>query len=122
MIECRRNKLWRVFGAGAWALTIVLWLVLWFFNPYTSAGGTITIPGMVMILVAIFGVFASLKGSWLGQLLASLASIFPIGLYLLGSPGIFAFIGILNMLSIVPTGNFLLFRRATEKSVSAKSR
>jgi hypothetical protein len=118
----RRDKLWRIAGASMWASTLVLWVVLWFFNPYAGAGETITVPGMVMILVAFFGVIASLRGSGLGQLLASLASTLPIGLYVLGSPGIFAFIGVLNIAAIIPAGYFLVYGRTPELNVSEKNR
>ncbi|MSR11415.1 MAG: hypothetical protein EXR84_06395 [Gammaproteobacteria bacterium] len=122
MATDRRDKLWRIAGVSIWTSSLVLWIVLWFFNPYASTGETITIPGMVMILVALFGVFASMKGSGMGQLLASLGSILPIGLYVLGSPGLFAFIGVLNIVAIIPAGYFLVFGRATNLSKSAENR
>jgi hypothetical protein len=90
MNACRRDSLWRIAGASIWIATLVLWVVLWFFNPYAGMGETITIPGLVMILVAVFGTFASMKGSGTGQLLAPLGSTVPIGMYLLGSSGVFA--------------------------------
>lgn len=113
MTTDRRIKLWRIAGAAIWVSTLALWVVLWFFNPYSSTGEAITIPGMIMILAALVGVFASMKGSGVGQLLAALVSIFPIGLYVLGTPGIFALIGVLNILAIIPAVYFLRFRRAS---------
>lgn len=122
MVAGRRDKVWRIAGVSIWALTLVLWVVLWFFNPYASTGETITIPGLAMILVAVFGAFASIRGSGIGQLLASLSSTLPIGLYVLGTPGIFAFIGVLNIAAIIPAGYFLVYGRTTEKSKSAENR
>jgi hypothetical protein len=105
-----------------WVFVVVLWTILWFFNPYTSREEAITIPGLVMILVAIFGIFGSVKRSGIAQLLASLVSILPIGLYLLGTPGVFALIGVLNIAAIFPAAYFLVFGRSTELRKSVENR
>ena len=113
-MDRKRREIWCFAAVGVWLSTLALWIVLWFFNPYTTSGETMTVPGLVMILVAIFGVFASLRKSGIGQSIAALSSFIPIGLYLLGTPGIFAFIGVLNIMALVPAGYFLIFRHERE--------
>lgn len=103
----------RWLSAGLWAVTVALWIVLWFFHPVATPGETVTLPGLAMVLTAIFGVFAALKASGPALLLAALASILPIGLYLLGSPaGVPFSIGVLNILALVPAGYFLFHTRS----------
>lgn len=86
-------------SALIWMFTIGLWLTLWYFNPYSETGA-VTIPGFLMFVVAGLGIIFSYTQKALVLLILAVVSFLPIGLYFLGTPGIFCFIGILNILSI----------------------
>jgi len=98
-ISSANSKLY-VISAMSWISTFGLWVVLWFFNPYSQTD-SITIPGMLMLFFATAGVIGSYLMKPILLLSLALLSFFPIGFYLLGTPGIFLFIGILNIVSIV---------------------
>jgi hypothetical protein len=79
--------------------SLSLYIVLAFFNPY--APGHITVPMVAMIFLAIWGIIASLTEKPYLMLTVSLVSFVPIGLYLLGTPGIFRWIGACNLLLLL---------------------
>ena len=102
------NKLY-LLSAMLWFLTVGLWIVLWFFNPYSQTE-TVTIPGLVMLFVATTGVVSSFLKKPILLLTLALLSFFPIGLYLLGTPGIFLNIGLLNVVSVVVAARLLFMK------------
>ncbi len=91
------------FIGGAVSLgLVVLWLVFAFFNPYGKQGQTpqtwVTVA--VMIALAIAGLAFALTRRAAGVLIVAGASLLPVGLYLLGTPGLFRWIGILCCVSL----------------------
>jgi hypothetical protein len=89
----------RLLDPGAAALVILLYGAMLFFNPYTTDGitsGTFTI-GAIMILLALLAAWGAITTRPLLLLLAFLASLVPVGAYLLGAPGVFALIGVANL-------------------------
>ena len=87
-------------GLTAAGLTIILYGVLLFFNPYVSQPATMETywVAAIMILLALLVVWAILNHMPGLIFLAFLASFFPVGLYMLGTPGLFMGIGICNLL------------------------
>lgn len=87
-------------NSAAWLLTAVLWYAFWYFNPYSSRlempGPTVALFGIS--LLAQFFCYTKRPGALIGL---ATASFFPFGLYLLGTLGIFAWIGITNIVSLV---------------------
>jgi hypothetical protein len=85
----------RLLGLGAAALVVLLSAVMLFFNSYTTDGITsgTSIVGAIMVLLALLAAWGALTTRPLLLLLAFLGSFVPVGYYLLGTPGVFAFIG-----------------------------
>jgi hypothetical protein len=95
--------LWgRTLGVLSTAGAILLWFVFVFFNPYTGAGldtGTMVVV-FLMVMLASTGLAASLLSRpWL-LLAAAVISFVPVGLYTLGVPGMFRWIGALNLMTL----------------------
>lgn len=78
---------------------IVLYIILVFFNPYTT--GSMTLPVLAMMVLAFIGVIATLKSKPYAMLIISLALFVPMGFYMLGAPSVFRWIGIFNLLFLV---------------------
>jgi len=100
----RASKSWLPYiGSFFWILSFSLWIGLWFINPYTTdkASNIITIPGVLMAVFCLFGVLVSFMRKPILMALVSILSFFPVGLYLLLTPGIFKFIGLLNIVCFV---------------------
>ncbi|MBI5825472.1 MAG: hypothetical protein HZB18_15695 [Chloroflexi bacterium] len=89
-------KISRIAGLLTLSGIIGLYIILVFFNPYAAEG--MTLPIMAMMLLAFLGVIATLKASPHIMFAISLALFVPIGFYMAGTPGIFKWIGILNLL------------------------
>jgi len=82
--------------------TILLWVVFVFFNPNGTLGmGADTmVVVFLMVTLASTGLAASLlRRPWL-LLLAAVASFVPVGLYTLGTVGVFRWIGALNLMTL----------------------
>lgn len=84
---------------------LVLCAVFVWFNPYTA--GVLTLPIAVRVAIGLGGLFAAFKGWRFWMLVVFAASFLPLGLYLLGTPGIFKWIGISDLVYLVAT--LLLF-------------
>jgi hypothetical protein len=89
-----------VVNAAIWTTTAGLWYLLWFFNPYTSRI-EISAPSMLVFGIALLSIYACYKRKPKILVGSAVASIVPIGLYLLGTPGLGALIGVLNLTSLV---------------------
>jgi hypothetical protein len=77
----------------------VLWLVFAFANPYSDQGigvDTYAVTGMMLMLAALAG-WSAWKRWPLGLVIAFTLSIFPVGLYLWGTPGVFRWIAAANV-------------------------
>ncbi len=93
----------RVVGVGAASATIVLYCVFLFANPYNQKGitGSTYIVGEIMVALALLAAWSAWTLKPWALVLAFAASFFPVGFYLLGSPGIFTFVGVANVLYLV---------------------
>jgi hypothetical protein len=90
----------RVSGALACGGAAALWLILLFANPYGEEGmgaGTLFVAG-AMIVLAVVGAVASILGEPFLMGAVAVISLFPVGLYLLGTPGIFLGIGLCDLI------------------------
>ena len=100
----------RLLGVAAALATIVLYGILLFFNPYSSEGitaGTYGV-GALMGLLALVAIAGALMCKPSLLLFAFLGSFLPVGLYFLASPGIFALIGVANLLYLLAAGSMAL--------------
>lgn len=106
--------LWgRTLGVLSTASAIVLWLIYAFFNPHGPAGVSqeTMLLAFVMVALASSGLAASLQDRpWL-LLLAALAALIPIGLVTLVTPGIFRWIGMVNLMTLAGAILLLADRR-----------
>jgi hypothetical protein len=93
----------RVVGLGAATTTVLLLYILLFANPYDQQGltnGTYVVGG-IMVALALLAAWGTLTLKPWALVLAFVASFFPVGFYLLGTPGIFALVGVANVLYLV---------------------
>jgi hypothetical protein len=113
-------KIARLIGMFASLGTLGLYIVLVFFNPYSA--GQLTWPIGLMMLLAGVGFMVAWKTSPYLMLIVFLASFIPIGLYMLGTPGIFKWIGVFNLLyglaslSLIAEAWVVKWRRKTHSS------
>ncbi|MEW6770592.1 MAG: hypothetical protein AB1330_04280 [Bacillota bacterium] len=95
----RLQTLGRFVGVVASVGNIVLILMLWFFNPY----GKFAVPTetyfifSLMVVLSLLAVYACVKMVPLVMYGVFCGSFFPVGFYLLGTPGIFRWIGVFNL-------------------------
>ena len=102
-------KLTRIAGYLACLGSAILLVVLKFFNPYTPEIVR-SVPVTLMLMLALAGMAASLAAKPYWMLALAIISFIPIGLYLLGTPGIFRWVGVLNLLFLA-AGLLMLFAR-----------
>lgn len=115
-------------GVAAAIGAICLFAVLLYFNPYVKAepGIDTSLTVLLMVAAAVFGIVASVKARPFWILIVFFVSFFPIGFYLLGTPGIFKWIGVCNMLFpvsavLMGVGNWLMLRKEQEEKTSLAS-
>lgn len=93
----------RVVALVAASGAISLWCIFLFANPYDREGitGGTYVVGALMIILALVAAWGSLTArSWM-LVVAFAGSFIPIGLYMVGTPGVFALIGVANVLYLV---------------------
>lgn len=81
---------------------IALWAVFLWANPYAEVEGSLPrLIGKAMILVWLGGLVALYRGvpAWIYVTFA--LAFVPVGLYLLGAPGLFAWIGGLTLIYLL---------------------
>ncbi|HFQ93206.1 MAG TPA: hypothetical protein ENK32_04305 [Anaerolineae bacterium] len=100
-----RRKAPACFGLLVAAGTLILWLVGLFYLPPTS-----WLAAGVMILLSLLAGYASWRERPYLLTLTALLSFFPAGYYLLGTPGLFKWIGVLNLLLFVASGGIFLVK------------
>jgi hypothetical protein len=73
--------------------------VLLYFNPYVKTEPKVDLSPTVLLMVAaaFLGIVASVMARPLWMLIVFCVSFFPMGFYLLGTPGIFKWIGVCNI-------------------------
>jgi hypothetical protein len=104
----------RTLGVLSTVGAILLWIVFALFNPNGTIGLTPETMVVVFLMVALAstGLAASLfHRPWL-LLLAAVASFVPVGLYTLGTNGVFRWIGALNLMMLAGALMLLWDRRA----------
>lgn len=104
-------KFVRFIGIIASLTAFVLYIVLAFFNPYGQ--GVITLPVLLMILLSAAAGVSAWKAKPYILLVIALTLFLPIGFYMLGSPGIFKWIGVSNIILIL-TALFLSLKSLTK--------
>ncbi len=88
----------------------ILLMVFIFFNPYTP-GMVVTLPIILMLLLALAGMAVSLAARPFWMLVIAALSFIPTGLYLLGTPGVFRWIGVFNLVFLIAGLLMLAARR-----------
>lgn len=107
----------RISGTLATLGIIALWLVFLFANPYGNQGqvaGSVLVV-MVMLILSALGVLASLAGRPYLMAFLAAAMFIPVGLYTLGTPGLFRWIGLLEVVYFA-AALLMIGGRATERS------
>lgn len=118
LIQKKKIEAARIIGLSAAILTIILYGVLLFTNPYSEQGpneGTYRVVAL-MIFMALLAVWGSLKFKPLLLFIAFFGSFIPEGFYMLGTPGIAKLIGICNLLFLV-AGIVLFIQRRKQKNL-----
>lgn len=89
----------RLAGLLGAVITVGLYAVLLFFNPYSSQEIVNDAFGIGAVMTALAGlaIWASLRLKPIPLLFIFLGSFFPAGLYMLGTSGIFRWIGVSNL-------------------------
>jgi hypothetical protein len=111
----------RISGALACGGAAALWLILLFANPYGEEGmgaGTLFVAG-AMIVLMVAGAAASILGEPFLMGAVAAVSLVPVGLYLLGTPGIFLGIGLCNLTLLAAA---ILLYRAERRQLLARLR
>jgi len=93
----------RAAGLLASLLTSGLWLVFLFSAPSAESGASTATFFVVLLMVGIatLGILAAWRGRPYLMLAVFVFSFFPMGLYLLGTPGIYRWIGVFDFLFLV---------------------
>ncbi|MFN2196928.1 MAG: hypothetical protein ACK2UW_12470 [Anaerolineales bacterium] len=93
-------EIFRIVGVLAILGVIALWLIYLFANPYGTQGfdGAAALTVGVTLLLASLGLLASLAGRGLWVAFFAAAMFVPTGFYVLGTPGFFLWIGILELI------------------------
>ncbi|MDQ0229228.1 hypothetical protein [Metabacillus malikii] len=84
-----------IFGLGAAILSIALWLILNFFNPYSNE--TNNEPTLITLFMLVFPAFIAVISFFTSRKLLMLIAFIwslPLSLYMLMTPGIFLLFGI----------------------------
>ncbi len=102
----------RWIGFLASGATLVLWAVFLFANPYDSEGIRSDTYAVVAVMMALAA--AAFVAAWriipILMFLVFGISLLPVGLYILGTPGIFKWVGVCNLL-FLPSGLLMRVRR-----------
>lgn len=93
------SKVARLIGMLASLGVLGLYLVYVFFNPYSP--GSLTLPIVVMLTLALVGALAAWWAKPYFMLAVFLVAFIPMGLYTLGTPGLFKWIGILQLIFLL---------------------
>jgi hypothetical protein len=111
-------KVARLLGLMSAAGTLGLYAMLVWANPYSS--GVLTLPIVLRMLVGLGGLWVAVKGQRYWMLLVFALSFVPLGMYMLRTPGLFRWIGILDLLYLV--AGLLLFVKPETAKVVASSK
>lgn len=106
-------KITRAIGLLTALGTLSLYSILAFFNPYTT-GVTLTLPIALMMVTATVGAAAAYLARPYLMLAIGLIALVPLGLYMLGIPGLFRWIGIFDLLYLAAAIAVWIEKRATK--------
>ncbi len=89
----------RITGTLAACGAIVLWLIFLFANPYNNQGQAVdtVLVAILMLFLGALGVLAALTNRPYLMAFLAAAMFVPVGLYTLGTPGLFRGIGLLEL-------------------------
>jgi hypothetical protein len=107
----RRAAIPYVMGGVCGATAFVLWAIFLFWNPYRAPDAQGALIPTVMSVLTICGVGAALLRAPWGMLVFGIAAL-PIGLYVLLTPGIFKWIGVVTI-AFVLTAIWAVAARST---------
>lgn len=96
----------------------ILYIILAFFNPYNPSGLTLPIFLMMLVAIASAAVAYFMRPYWVLVLFA--VSFIPIGLYMLGTPGLFRLIGIFDLLYLLAGILMLVSKRIATARANAQ--
>jgi hypothetical protein len=110
----RLTSFGRAAGFLASILTAGLWLTFLFSAPAAESGATAATFLVVLLMMALagFGILSAWKLRPYLMLAVFVFSFFPMGLYLLGTPGVYRWIGIVDFMFLL-SGLLLLFGART---------
>lgn len=110
------RKISSLLGVAAGIVSIALWFVFSFFNPYTDSAeaGFILITFTMLILPACLAIAASFAHSAKLLFIAFLVS-FPLSLYMVGSPSLLALYGVTSVSYLI---SCILMRISTRRILS----
>jgi len=106
-------------GSAAAGAATILWLVFLFWNPYRQTDSQGAVISVIMCVISLLALGAALLEAPVAMLLFGGVALVPVGLYLLLTPGIFAFIGVADIV-VVLAGIWALwarYRRSTSEMV-----
>ncbi|MEH7435875.1 hypothetical protein V7182_00135 [Neobacillus drentensis] len=97
-------------GLVAAIISIILWFILNFFNPYSNqaSNDTTFITLFMLVLPAFAAIFSYYRSKTIFMLIAFIWSL-PLSLYLLMTPGIFLLFGITSFTYLI---SFILMRKS----------
>lgn len=96
------RALGRVLGGASSIGAAVLWALLTYRNPYAGAADdSQTLMGMLLIGASLVAAAAGAAGAHLAMYILFFVLFVPIGFYVMLSGGVFAFIGVCNLLYLV---------------------
>ncbi|WML58515.1 hypothetical protein [Neobacillus sp. PS2-9] len=98
-------------GLVAAIVSIILWLILNFFNPYSNqaSNDTTFITLFMLVFPALVAIFSYYRSKTIFMLIAFIWSL-PLSLYLLMTPGIFLLFGITSFTYLI---SYILMRKST---------
>lgn len=105
-------EIFRILGVLAILGVIALWLVFLFSNPYGNQGlsGESALTVGIALILAALGLLFSLAGRGLWMTFFAAAMFVPTGFYVVGTPGIFQWIGILELVFLAAGAGMSLTR------------
>ena len=107
----------RLIGGLSAVASLALLVLQVFFNPYGTQPRSV--PTQLILSVMFFLALAAAWGAWRSRpailLIAFVGSFVPVGLYLLGTPGIFRWVGVANLMYLVSAGLLLYAEHGTTR-------
>ena len=100
MVGVNANNVFKAIGLASAIINLLLLGSFLLANHREASEATLAISGVMMMLAILAG-WAALKGKALWLTIAFAVSFFPFGIYLLGTPEIGRWIGLVNLVYLV---------------------